>query len=59
MAVRPGRDRRPALWPYLVMPLIVLVVFYALYRMHRRPDSAPVDVPAPAVPATGESPSPR
>jgi hypothetical protein len=25
------------MWPYLVMPLIVLVAFYALYRVHQRP----------------------
>jgi hypothetical protein len=41
------------------MPLIVLVVFYALYRMHRRPNTAPVEVSAPAAPATSESSSPR
>jgi len=27
------------MWPYLVMPLIVLVAFYALYRVHQRPGS--------------------
>ena len=26
-------DRRPAVWPWLVMPLIVLLVFYALHRL--------------------------
>lgn len=34
MAARQARERRPALWPYLVMPLIVLLVFYALFRVH-------------------------
>jgi hypothetical protein len=29
--------RRPAIWPWLVMPLIVLAVFCALLRMHHRP----------------------
>jgi hypothetical protein len=28
------RDRRPAIWPWLLMPVIVLLVFAALYRMH-------------------------
>jgi hypothetical protein len=28
------RDRRPAIWPWLLMPLIVLLVFCALLRMH-------------------------
>jgi len=26
-------DRRPAIWPWLVMPLITLLVFYWLYSM--------------------------
>ena len=30
-------ERRPAIWPWLVMPLIVLVVFFALMRAHHRP----------------------
>jgi len=34
MAARRPRERRPALWPYVVMPLIVLLVFYALFRVH-------------------------
>jgi hypothetical protein len=29
-------ERRPAIWPWLVMPLIVLVVFCALVRAHHR-----------------------
>ena len=33
----PSRERRPAIWPYLLMPLIVLAVFCALSRMHHRP----------------------
>ena len=35
MAASP-RERRPAVWPWLVMPLIVLAAFYALLRMHHR-----------------------
>lgn len=30
-------SRRPAIWPWLVMPLIVLALFCALLRMHHRP----------------------
>jgi len=26
-------DRRPAIWPWLVMPLITLLVFYWLYSL--------------------------
>jgi hypothetical protein len=29
-----ARERRPAIWPWLLMPLIVLLVFCALLRMH-------------------------
>jgi hypothetical protein len=43
--------RRPALWPYLVMPLIVLLIYWALYRVQHRP---PPDAPAAATePAAG------
>jgi hypothetical protein len=31
---RDARERRPAIWPWLLMPLIVLLVFCALLRMH-------------------------
>jgi hypothetical protein len=37
MAARGTRERRPAVWPWLVMPLVVLVVFYALLRVHKQP----------------------
>ncbi|MBS0379266.1 MAG: hypothetical protein JSS29_12320 [Proteobacteria bacterium] len=49
MAVSP-RERRPALWPYLVMPLIVLAAFYTLYRVHQRP--------GPMAPAPSTAPTP-
>jgi hypothetical protein len=29
-----SRERRPAIWPWLLMPVVVLLVFYALFRMH-------------------------
>ncbi len=48
MAARP-RERRQALWPYLVMPLIVLAAFYTLYRVHQRPGPM---APAPGVAAS-------
>jgi len=28
------RERRPAIWPALVLPVVVLLAFYALHRMH-------------------------
>jgi hypothetical protein len=38
-AERSARERRPAIWPWLLMPLVVLLVFCALLRMHHRPGS--------------------
>ena len=35
MAASGAHTRRPALWPYLLMPVMVLVVFYALHRVHQ------------------------
>jgi hypothetical protein len=46
-------DRRAAVWPWLVMPLIVLLVFYALHRLqHPARTSA-----APAGAVSTESPA--
>ena len=36
MAASGPRERRPAVWPWLVMPLIVLLVYYALLRVHQQ-----------------------
>ena len=32
----PARERRPAVWPWLVMPVVVLLMFYALHTVHQR-----------------------
>jgi hypothetical protein len=37
MAASGSRERRTAIWPWLVMPLVVLVAFYALNRIHKHP----------------------
>jgi hypothetical protein len=47
MAVSPPRERRAAIWPWLLMPAIVLLVFYALFRVHH-PRTPAVTEPAPA-----------
>ncbi|HEY3786681.1 MAG TPA: hypothetical protein VGL55_15495 [Steroidobacteraceae bacterium] len=28
-------ERRPAIWPWLVMPLVTLAMFFALNRLHQ------------------------
>jgi len=40
MAAEGARERRPAVWPWVVMPLIVLLVFCALYKVHQRSHAA-------------------
>jgi hypothetical protein len=52
MAARGRRERRAALWPYVVMPLVVLLVFYVLFRVHNPPRARA----APATPPTTAQP---
>ena len=57
MAASGPRERRPAVWPWLVMPLIVLAAFYTLKRVRERPGPPVVPAPAqttPAAPAAGQ-----
>jgi hypothetical protein len=42
-------DRRPAIWPWLVMPLIALTAFYCLDRLSREARDQEDLGPAPAV----------
>jgi hypothetical protein len=51
-----GRERRPAVWPWLVMPLIVLLVYYALLKVHQRPGPEPANAPSPSPPAAQRTP---
>jgi hypothetical protein len=51
--VKPGR--RPALWPYLVMPLIVLLIYCALYRVQHPHQPAPAATTETPAPGTGPS----
>jgi hypothetical protein len=46
-------ERRPAVWPWLILPLIVLLVFYALHRV-QHPPVAPADT----APGAAGSPQP-
>jgi hypothetical protein len=58
MAASGTRERRPAVWPWLVMPLVVLLAFYALRLVQQGPAPAPAPPPppqaAPAAPADGQ-----
>ena len=38
MAVSGTRNRRPAIWPWLVMPLVVLALFVVLHNVRRSGD---------------------
>jgi len=49
-------ERRPAVWPWLVMPLIVLLVFYALHRVQHPP---PARTPAVDAAAGAADPPPQ
>jgi hypothetical protein len=45
----PPSERRPAIWPWLLMPAVVLAVFYALNRVHHHQGggaAAPASAPA-------------
>ena len=55
---RAARERRPAVWPWLVMPLIVLLVYFALLKVHRRPEPAPPDATT-QPPAAAQSGTPQ
>jgi hypothetical protein len=41
MAASGLRERRAALWPYLVMPVAVLLVYYTLNQLHERAGDGP------------------
>lgn len=42
----PSRERRPAIWPWLLMPAAVLAVFFALNRMHHHQVTGGASAPA-------------
>lgn len=45
------RERRPAIWPALVLPVVVLLAFYALHRMQHLKPVAPL-APESSAPAS-------
>jgi hypothetical protein len=67
MAASLPRDKRPAVWPWLVMPFVVFLAFYVLNRVRQHPGEAaeaPVAAPASvatpsAVPAAGAAQDPK
>jgi hypothetical protein len=42
-------DRRPAIWPWLVMPLIALTAFYCLDRLRREAGDPEDSLIAPSI----------
>jgi hypothetical protein len=47
-------DRRPAIWPWLVMPLITLTLFYCLHRLLKDAQDGDVLIPTQAIHAPTE-----
>jgi hypothetical protein len=57
MAASLPRDKRPAVWPWLVMPFVVFLAFYVLNRVRQHPGDtadAPVPTPVPAAAPAAE-----
>ncbi|MBV8784021.1 MAG: hypothetical protein JOZ67_07535 [Gammaproteobacteria bacterium] len=52
-SARAPRERRTAIWPALVLPVVVLLAFYALHRMHHLKPVAPPAAPESAASAPG------
>jgi hypothetical protein len=50
-------DRRPAIWPWLVMPLIALTAFYCLDRLSREAQEQGDVAPAPAAAPHADAPT--
>jgi len=51
-------DRRPAIWPWLVMPLIALTAFYCLDRLYREVKEQADLAPAPVVSSEADTYAP-
>jgi hypothetical protein len=52
-------DRRPAIWPWLVMPLVALTLFYWFYSLdqtERAKDFGPAPTAGAHAPAASETP---
>lgn len=46
------QERRPAVWPWLLVPLVALAMFFALHRLRDTlPEAAPPAAPAVPAPA--------
>jgi hypothetical protein len=50
-------DRRQPMWPWLLLPLVTLVLFFVLFKLKAADDSSP-PVEAPAQTASSDAPSP-
>jgi hypothetical protein len=52
MAASGVPGRRPAIWPWLVMPVVVLAAFYTLKRVREHPGPPVLAQPQQLAPAT-------
>ena len=41
-----ANERRPAIWPWLLMPLVVLILFVILYNLRQPPANGPAGADA-------------
>jgi hypothetical protein len=48
-AVLPAAERRPAVWPWVLMPLAALALFVVLRSVRHATDGSAAHSPAPAV----------
>jgi len=54
-----ANDRRPAIWPWLLMPLVVLILFVILYNVRQLPPNRPAGADAHTTSsATGDTSDP-
>jgi hypothetical protein len=51
-------ERRPAIWPWLVMPLVTLALFFALSRLRQNQDAPYNSPPHTAASAPADSYTP-
>ena len=52
-----ANERRPAIWPWVLMPLVVLILFVILYNVRQLPANRPAGADTHATSSdTGDTP---